>query len=65
MPVFNPLASIIYSSDSTNIMHLLVDGKFVKRDGRVLVDTDYIVKKAYEHSMDIIRRGKGNTKIIF
>lgn len=65
MPVYNPLASIIYSSDSKNIIHTIVDGKFVKRDGKVLVDTEYIVKKAYEHSLNIIGRGKGNTKIIF
>lgn len=65
MPVYNPLASIIYSSDSNNIIHNIIDGRFVKKDGRVLVDTEYIVKKAYECSMDIIRRGKGNTKIIF
>lgn len=65
MPVYNPLASIIYSADSKNIVHTMVGGKFLKKDGRVLVDTEYIVKEAYKHSLDIIRRGKGNTKIIF
>lgn len=65
MPVYNPLASIIYSADSTNVVHTIVEGRFIKRDGRVSVDTGYIIKKAYEHSMDIVGRGKGNTKIIF
>ncbi|MDF2672120.1 MAG: hypothetical protein K0R09_385 [Clostridiales bacterium] len=65
MPVYNPLASIIYSSNAKNIIHTMVNGKFIKKDERVLVDTEYILKKAYEHSMNIVRRGKGNTKIIF
>lgn len=65
MPVYNPLAAIIYSSDSRNILHSMVGGRFIKRDGRVLLDEKYIIKKAYEHSIDIIGRGKGKTKIVF
>ena len=65
MPLYNPLASIIYSADSRNILHNMVGGRFLKKDGRVLADTDYIVKEARRHSLEIIKRGKGNTKIIF
>jgi 5-methylthioadenosine/S-adenosylhomocysteine deaminase len=65
MPVYNPLAAIIYSADSKNIVHTIVDGKFVKRDGKVLLDTDTIIREIYSHSRNILKRGKGNTKIIY
>jgi 5-methylthioadenosine/S-adenosylhomocysteine deaminase len=65
MPVYNPLASIIYSADSRNIIHVMVNGVFLKRNGKLLIDTDEIIKKAYIHSKKILERGKGYANIYF
>lgn len=34
-PVTDPLAALIYSADRGNVRHVLVDGRFLKRDGRL------------------------------
>lgn len=63
LPLYNPLASIIYSSGPENIVHSMVCGRFVKKDGRVLMDTDYIVKNVQKHAANILKKGRGESKI--
>lgn len=64
-PVYNPLAAIIYSSDSKNVLHTIVDGKFLKRDRKLLLDYKNIIKEVSNRSKEILVRGKGNTTIKF
>ena len=40
MPVYNPLAAILYSAGKQNIRDSLIAGRFVKRNGVVLADTE-------------------------
>lgn len=52
LPNINPLASIIYSSDSSNIEMVFSSGELLKENGELLYyDTDFnrIVKSKFEH----------------
>jgi len=65
LPVYNPLASIIYSSSPENIVHSMIDGKFVKKEGKVNLDLNEIMGHAKERAEAILKKGKGKTKLIF
>jgi 5-methylthioadenosine/S-adenosylhomocysteine deaminase len=65
LPLYNPLASIIYSSGPENIRHSMINGQFVKKDGNVNLDLDEIKKHALERVQGILRKGKGKTKLVF
>ncbi len=65
-PVYNPLASIIYSAvPSVNITDVMINGKFVKRNGKLKFDEKDIIKNASKCAKDIYVRGKGVSKIYF
>ncbi|MBB6478871.1 amidohydrolase family protein [Spirochaeta isovalerica] len=64
-PVYNPLASIIYSSGPENIVHSMVGGRFVKKNGEVQMDLKAIRREAGDRAKAILQRGKGRTKLIF
>ncbi|MBN2656206.1 MAG: amidohydrolase family protein [Spirochaetales bacterium] len=64
-PVYNPLASIIYSSTAENLVHSMSGGRFLKRNSVVQLDTDQILKEAGDRARAILKRGKGPTKLIF
>ncbi|MBQ8604289.1 MAG: amidohydrolase family protein [Oscillospiraceae bacterium] len=65
-PVYNPLAAIIYSSvPSVNITDVMINGKFVKRNGKLAFDEKEIVEKASACAKEIYARGRGVTKLYF
>lgn len=64
-PVYNPLASIMYSADARNVEHSMVAGRWLKRDGRVQMDSKAIVARALERAQGILRKGKGSTRLAF
>lgn len=64
-PLYNPLASIIYSSNSSNILYNIVNGKILKRNGIVESVSNDIVNKLTNVSKNILNRGKGKTTLIF
>lgn len=65
LPVYNPLASIIYSAGAENITHSMIGGKFVKKDGKLLLDVEDIKKEARERAAVILAKGKGGSKLAF
>lgn len=62
-PIYNPLTSIIYSSDSNNIRYTMVQGEFLKYDGVLKADVKNIIDKANCVKKHIIERGIGKSKI--
>ena len=65
-PVYNPLASIIYSAvPSVNITDVMINGNFVKRNGKLAFDEKEIIKHASECAKEIYARGKGVSKLYF
>lgn len=62
-PVYDPLTSIIYSSDSTNVKSTMVQGKFLKFNGELQQDVKEIIKNAGELQENLLARGKGQSKV--
>ncbi len=62
-PLYNPLTSIIYSSNSDNIKYTMVEGQFLKFKGKLKMDTDTVLKKVEEIQKKILERGKGKSKV--
>lgn len=62
-PVYDPLTSIIYSSDSNNIKYTMVKGEFLKHDGKLKNDLNLIINKVGEIQRKILERGKGISKV--
>ncbi len=62
-PVYDPLASIIYSSDARNIKCTMVQGEFLKYDGKLKADINLIAEETGKICKEIIRRGKGISKV--
>ncbi len=59
-PVYNPVNSIIYSSNSSNILYTMVEGEFLKYDGKLMINENEIFNKISEIQKSILERGKGN-----
>jgi len=64
-PVYDPLTSIIYSSDASNIRYTMVQGEFLKYDGILKADIRSIISKAGEIQKEILERGKGKSKVSY
>src|SRR6056297_166940 len=65
LPLYNPLASIIYSSNAGNISYNIVDGEILKEEGILKLSNKVIEKEIVQTSEDILKRSKGNTKLVY
>lgn len=51
VPVYNPYSALVYSANSANVRHTIVDGKILMEDRKMLtVDEDAIRKEAIDFS---------------
>lgn len=64
-PIYNPLASIIYSSESKNILHSIVEGRFVKKDGKVAFKNTPLWNEIERTSREVLKNGKGTNRISY
>lgn len=62
-PIYDPITSIIYSSDSNNIKYTMVQGEFLKYNGKLKADMSTILNKVGEIQKKILHRGKGKSKV--
>jgi 5-methylthioadenosine/S-adenosylhomocysteine deaminase len=62
-PVYDPLTSIIYSSNPDNIVHTMVQGEFLKFNGKLMKDSDTVLKNVQRVRDRILMRGKGKSKV--
>ncbi len=66
MPLYNPLAAIIYSASAkSNITDVLINGDFIKKDGKLQLNYKEIIKNASQCAKDIYKRGRGETNLSF
>jgi len=63
--VYNPLAAIIYSASSKNIINTIIDGKLLKKNGKVQIGNAEALNKLSDLSRNIKDRGKGKTNLNF
>lgn len=64
-PLYDPLAAILYSGESRNILHVMVAGEFRKRDGRLAFDLGPVLENAARCARGITTRGRGVSKLHF
>ena len=64
-PLYNPLASIIYSSDASNIKAVMINGEYVKEDYHLNIDEELLISEVQESVNQLLIRGKGKAKIEF
>lgn len=64
-PVYDPIAAILYSSDSSNVAYTMVDGKFLKKDGVLCQDTKEIIGRIQEAQQALLKRGKGRAIVVY
>ncbi|MQA03351.1 MAG: amidohydrolase family protein [Streptosporangiales bacterium] len=60
-PVHDPAAAVTLSADVSNVEHVLVDGVFRKRDGRLLADVGRartLVENARDHLVESVAKAK-------
>ena len=59
------LASIIYSANETNIKDLMINGEWVKKDHRLILDETLLIQEVNAQVQDLLERGKGKAKVHF
>lgn len=65
-PVNNPLASLIYSAESRNVRDVLVQGRFLKRDFRVVgLDAQEALAAADKAARLLFNGGPGRAKVTY
>lgn len=64
-PLYNPLASIIYSSDASNIKAVMINGEYVKEDYHLKLDEESLLNEVQKCVSQLLERGKGKAKIEF
>ena len=62
-PLYNELTSIIYSSTAENIKCTMVEGEFLKYDGKLKANVPNILENVKRIQENILLRGKGKGKV--
>ena len=65
VPLYNPLAAIIYSSDASNIKAVMIDGEYVKEDYHLKMDEEALISEVQTCVSNLLNRGKGKAKVEF
>ena len=61
VPSLQPLSNLVYSGTGADCLHLIVDGKFLKKDGKVLtVNEEEVYEKANKYAAELLSRAKLN-----
>lgn len=64
-PVYHPLTSILYSSSSRNVRYTMVEGEFLKYDGRLVMDQTEVLRDAAKAQKALLARGKGKAEVAY
>ncbi|MEN1759840.1 amidohydrolase family protein [Anoxynatronum sibiricum] len=64
-PVHHPLAAILYSSGPQQVAHVMVEGKWAKKDGRVNMNHHHVKNMLTEASNHLMTLGKGSIPFTF
>lgn len=62
-PIYNPVTSIIYSSNQDNIWGTMVNGKFLKKDGKLQFNSNNIMNDVINIKDNLVNRGKGKSNV--
>lgn len=64
-PIYHPLTCILYSSNSQNVRYTMVEGEFLKYDGKLVMDQEELLKEAGAAQRALLARGKGKANVSY
>ena len=64
-PIYHPLTSILYSSEPSNVRYTMVEGEFLKDEGKLVLDEQALLMEAWEVQKRILERGQGTSTVIY
>ena len=64
-PVYHPVTSILYSANSSHVRYTMVDGRFLKFDGKLMIDMEELTAEAEEARRALIARGPGKADVSY
>jgi 5-methylthioadenosine/S-adenosylhomocysteine deaminase len=54
-PMYNPYSHLVYAARGSDVSHVIIDGRTVMEDGRLLsLDVDEVLQKAHEKSRTVL-----------
>ena len=64
-PVYDPVNSILYSSEPSNVVYTMVDGVFLKEQGKLVFDERALLEEGARVQRRLLKRGQGQAKVIY
>lgn len=62
---YHPVSTILYAATSANVRYTMVEGEFLKYDGRLKMDFAEVAREAMELQKALLERGKGRAKVYY
>ncbi|QSX04705.1 amidohydrolase family protein [Sedimentibacter sp. zth1] len=62
-PIYNPVISILYSSNSENVLYTMIEGEFIKYKGKLTLDEKEVLNNISNVQSSILERGKGKSNV--
>ena len=65
MAYYHPVSAILYAANSANARYTMVEGEFLKYDGRLKMDFAEIAREALRLQKELLARGKGKARVYY
>ena len=64
-PFYDPVTAILYSSNRSNVRYTMVEGDFLKYDGKLTMNTEELFADAIRLQKELLKRGKGKANVLY
>lgn len=64
-PVYHPVTTILYSSEPSNVLYTMVEGEFLKENGKLVLDEAALLDEGAAVQKKILERGQGEAKVYY
>ena len=64
-PFYDPVTAILYSSNRSNVRYTMVEGDFLKYDGKLTMNTEELFADAIRLQKELLKRGKGKADVLY
>ena len=65
MAYYHPVSAILYAANSANVRYTMVEGEFLKYDGRLKMDFAEVAREAMALQRELLARGKGRARVFY
>ena len=65
MAYYHPVSAILYAANSANVRYTMVEGEFLKYDGRLKMDFAQVAREAMALQRELLARGKGQARVYY